>query len=90
LAFTAEDRPYRQQTRRSAWPWLLTVVVVVVFVEIVWAAYEEGCRLRPAGLTVRAELTAAVTAPPPKPLLKPLEMSLAEAAELPRPQFKPK
>lgn len=90
LAFTTEDRPYRQQTRRSRWPWLVTVVVVAVFVEILWFAYEEVNRLRPTGLSAQEELTLRVTTPPPKPLLKPLDMLLAEAVEPPRPRLKPR
>ncbi len=90
LAFTAEDSPYRQQTRRSRWPWLLTVIVVAVFVEIVWFAYEEVNRLRPAGLVTHEELAPSVTTPPPKPLLKPLETLMAEAVEPPKPRFKPR
>ena len=87
---TSEDWASRPWARRNPWPWLLTVVVVVVFVEIVWFAYEEVNRLNAGGLVAQQELTSTVRIPGPKPLLKPLEILLAEAAPPPKPRFKPR
>lgn len=89
-AGTTEDRPGRRQTRRSRWPWLVTVVVMVVFVEVLWYAYEEVNRLRSAGLVAQEKLTPVATTPPPKPLLKPLETLMAEVVGPPRPRLKPR
>ena len=87
---TSADWASRPWARRNPWPWLLTVVVVVVFVEIVWFAYEEVNRLNAGGLVAQQELISTVRIPAPKPLLKPLEILLAGAVPPPKPRFKPR
>lgn len=81
LTFIAEDRPHRQRKRRSRWPWLLTAIVVAVFVDIVWLAYEEVYRIPPGSQAAQNGPTHSMINPPPKPLLKPLDLLMAEAAE---------
>ncbi len=90
LAFHPEDRPYRQPARRSRWPWLLTVIVVAVSVELVWLAYEEVTRLRPATPAAHQELSPSVINPPPELLPKPSEILTTAAAKPPKPRFKPR